>query len=349
MSDSDSRRRSPPPMTPPKREGAKGGDQRAARFEARQQPPPPPPSPLSKLIDLPDEPPELRPRPARNAKAAVQTTVRQAPPRVVVGARPAPATTYNPAAEAATDLERARLLEARSLPTRSYYPDETPRRSLFEISLGNPALILLIGVACLVIFLLASAPTRTRFSNFMGQGGISAGANDMTNVGLTLPPAPAGEHSILGAPSITPEDVEAVLREYNSPAVGTGRAWVALGQQYGIDPAYALAFFIHESTAGTNPGWAGLKPGGGSTHNVGNIICAGYPTCYGRFRDYASWDEGIEDWYKLIAKEYVEGRSIQTVEQIVPVYAPAFENNVDAYVNAVVSMVDGWRRQRGGQ
>jgi hypothetical protein len=347
MSDSDSRRRSSPPTTPPKREGAKGSDQRAARFEARQQPPPPPPRPLSKLIDLPDEPPELRPRPARNAKAAVQTTVRQATPRVVVGARPAPPTTYNPTADAAADLERARLLDARSLSTRSYYPIDAPRRSFFEISLGNPVLILLIGVACLVIFLLASAPARTRFSNFIEQGGMSAGANDVANV--TLPAPPAGEHSMLGAPSITAEDVEAVLREYNSPAAGTGRAWIALGQQYGIDPAYALAFFIHESTAGTNPGWAGLKPGGESTHNVGNIICAGYPTCYGRFRDYASWDEGIEDWYKLIAKEYVQGRSIQTVEEIVPVYAPAFENNVDAYVNAVVSMVDGWRRRGGGR
>jgi hypothetical protein len=178
---------------------------------------------------------------------------------------------------------------------------------------------------------------------------MQASANDIANSDIGVRPAPAGEHSVRGSPSISAEDVEAVLREYNSPAAGTGRAWIALGQQYGIDPAYALAFFIHESTAGTNPGWAGLKPGGGSTHNVGNIICAGYATCYGRFRDYASWDEGIEDWYKLIAREYIEGRGAHTIEQIIPIYAPAVENNVDRYINAVVGMVDGWRRQRGGQ
>ena len=54
------------------------------------------------------------------------------------------------------------------------------------------------------------------------------------------------------------------------------------------------------------------KPGGATTHNVGNIICAGYATCYGRFRDYDTWSQGIEDWYKLIAREYVDGRGAQT-------------------------------------
>jgi hypothetical protein len=295
------------------------------------------------VIDLPDEPPELRPRAARSA--AVQTTVRQPAPSVVVRAGPTLPALHNPAAEAAADVERAQLLAARPLRARPFYPVETPRPSFFEFFLANPLLVLLLGAACLVIFLLASAPARTTFSNFLDRNGMPVSTNDITTSAVV----PVGEHSVLGPPTITAEGVEAVLQQYNSPAAGTGRAWIALGQQYGIDPAYALAFFIHESTAGTNPGWAGLKPGGGSTHNVGNIICAGYPSCYGRFRDYKSWDEGIEDWYKLIAKEYIQGRSVQTVEQIIPIYAPAFENNVDSYINAVVSMVDGWRRQGGGQ
>src|SRR5262245_59320927 len=113
MSDSDSRRRSPPP-TPPKREGAEGGDQRGTRFQVRQQPPPPPPRPLSKLIDLPEEPPELQPRSARSA--AVQTTVRQPAQRMVVGARPAPPATRSSTAETAADVERTKLLAPRPLP-----------------------------------------------------------------------------------------------------------------------------------------------------------------------------------------------------------------------------------------
>jgi murein DD-endopeptidase MepM/ murein hydrolase activator NlpD len=118
---------------------------------------------------------------------------------------------------------------------------------------------------------------------------------------------------------------------------------VRYGREYDIDPAFAVAFFIHESTAGTAPGWAGLKPDGSTTHNVGNIICAGYDTCYGRFRDYGSWEEGIADWYRLISVEYIEGRGTETVAEIIPIYAPAFENDVDLYVRTVEQMVDSWR------
>ncbi|MCS6939088.1 MAG: glucosaminidase domain-containing protein [Roseiflexaceae bacterium] len=159
-------------------------------------------------------------------------------------------------------------------------------------------------------------------------------------------PTPDGQHSVLGPPSISAQQIDRILAEWRSPAAGTGATWVELGVRYGIDPAYALAFFIHESGAGTAPGWAGRKLDGSTTHNVGNIICAGYRTCYGRFRDYASWEEGIEDWYRLIAVEYVQWRGVHTVEQIVPIYAPAVENNVPAYIDTVNRLVAEWRALR---
>ncbi len=152
-----------------------------------------------------------------------------------------------------------------------------------------------------------------------------------------------GDHDVRGAPSLTAAQIDRILASYGSPATGTGAVWLRLGQKYEIDPAYAVAFFIHESSAGTNPRWAGIKPGGATTHNVGNIICAGYPRCYGRFRDYSSWEEGIEDWYRLIAVEYIRGRGTVTVAEIIPIYAPAFENDVQGYVNAVERLVDSWR------
>ncbi len=157
------------------------------------------------------------------------------------------------------------------------------------------------------------------------------------------PPTIDGQHSVLGPPSISAQQIDRILAEWRSPAAGTGAVWVELGVRYGIDPAYALAFFIHESGAGTAPGWAGRKPNGGTTHNIGNIICAGYRACYGRFRDYASWEEGIEDWYRLIAVEYVQWRGVHTVEEIVPIYAPAVENNVPAYIDTVNRLVAEWR------
>lgn len=156
---------------------------------------------------------------------------------------------------------------------------------------------------------------------------------------------PIGDYTVEGPPSLTPQQIDAILRSYGSPATGTGNDWYNLGRKYGIDPAFAVAFFIHESGAGTNPNWAGIKPGGGTTHNVGNIICAGYPTCYGRFRDYGSWAEGIEDWYRLISIEYIQGRGTRTVAEIIPIYAPSFENDVQGYINVVQRLVDEWRAQ----
>jgi hypothetical protein len=152
-----------------------------------------------------------------------------------------------------------------------------------------------------------------------------------------------GDYHLQGASSLSAEDIDAILSSYGSPAAGTGQAWLELGQERNIDPAFALAFFIHESQAGTHPNWAGMKDDGSTTHNVGNIICAGYDTCYGRFRDYDSWEDGIADWYRLIDDEYIKGRGMQTLDEVIPVYAPAFENDVNAYTDAVKQMVDSWR------
>jgi hypothetical protein len=344
----------------PRRPKAAAAKQRPARFEARQEPVPPPRL-MAKEIDLVESFPDMRPRTQRSASHAPNT--RQTQPRIssgrnVIGPL---SEVRSPLAETSADLDRARLLGSRPAPLPRVVSTAAPGRTLLALIISNPLLVLLLGGVFLLIFLKLSAPPKVVISGY--RAGSSAPARVSTGGGLleTLwgfvasptnqqgPSAPPGEHSILGPPTISAQDVEAVLRQYNSPAAGTGRAWIELGKQYGIDPAYALAFFVHESTAGTNPGWAGLKPGGSSTHNVGNIICAGYSTCYGRFRDYKTWDEGIEDWYKLIANEYVRGRGVQTVEQIIPIYAPAFENDVDAYVNTVVGMVDGWHRNGAGQ
>lgn len=145
-------------------------------------------------------------------------------------------------------------------------------------------------------------------------------------------------------PSLRPAQIDAILASYGSPATGTGAIWHGLGVQYGIDPAWALAFFIHESRAGTNPRWAGRKPDGRTTHNVGNIICTGGHACYGRFRAYDSWEAGIHAWYRLIAGEYIQGRGHRTVADVIPVYAPAVENHVQGYIDAVAWLVATWRQ-----
>jgi hypothetical protein len=163
-----------------------------------------------------------------------------------------------------------------------------------------------------------------------------------TALNLGLPP-PEEWTDVRGKPSLSAEKVDAILASYGSPATGSGPAWVTHSERYGIDNAVALAFFIHESSAGTNPHWSGIKPDGSTTRNVGNIECAGYHRCFGRWRDYETWDEGIEDWYRLIAFSYIQRRGVTTVEEIIPIYAPAFENDVELYIATVLRRIGQFR------
>jgi hypothetical protein len=153
-----------------------------------------------------------------------------------------------------------------------------------------------------------------------------------------------GEYQLRSVPSVTVEDINKVLESYNSPAAGTGEVWYNLGVKWMIDPAYALAFFIHESTAGANPAWAGHKPNGTTTHNIGNLACGNYSTCYGRWRDYNSWEEGIEDWYRVINVVYIQN-GYTTVHAVIPKYAPSYENNISRFVTNVTWLVDKWRKE----
>ncbi len=157
-----------------------------------------------------------------------------------------------------------------------------------------------------------------------------------------LAPATQGRsiaYNVVASPSVSVAKIEAVLRQYGSPAAGRGQVLYDLGLRYGIDPAYALAFFVHESGCGTQ----GVAR---TTKSLGNIRwVAGFDNFEG-YRSYPSWESGMEDWYKLIKELYVDGWSLRTVDAIVPVYAPAADrNSPSAYIASVKRMVDSWRGQ----
>lgn len=152
---------------------------------------------------------------------------------------------------------------------------------------------------------------------------------------------PLGDYQLVGAPSISVATIEAVLRQFNSPAVGNGQAFYDLGVKYGVDPAFMLAFYVHESAAGT----AGAAV---ATRSVGNIICVGWAgRCIGRFRAYDSYAEAAEDWYQLITGPLYIGAGLDTPEQITPRYAPDSDNNDSTgYAKTVERLVDQWRAQQ---
>jgi hypothetical protein len=326
-----------------------------------------PPEPAVEAADDPDDAPQRPPKRKAAAEArapqqkqapptrgpAAKEQAQPAPLDDERGARPGPSremfrhVEHSPVVSAGPrpwNADQARV--ARGQLRAPAYEEPWSFEQQARSSRGLLVCALIIAVSLGVIWLL-QAPERT----VIGRGGLPFGlgqqpASEQPNLQFPVNP---GEHSVLGTPSISAAAIDTILAKYGSPAAGTGQTWIALGQHYGIDPAYAVAFFIHESSAGTNPSWAGIKSDGSTTHNVGNIICAGYATCYGRFRDYSSWDEGIGDWYKLISHEYVQGRGAASVEQIIPIYAPSFENDVNGYIQSVVGLVDEWRQHGAAQ
>jgi len=210
--------------------------------------------------------------------------------------------------------------------------------------LGPLALILVGGIV--IYFTLNTAlsffkgGTDNSRSIYPFSGSIVASNSEQTQAAPN--PSSGDGHGLTSRPTISPAQIDAVLGQYKSPAVGSGQAVYDLGLRYGINPAYALAFFIHESSAGTQ-GVAAV------TKSFGNIRCTPGYECYqtsgnGSFRRYSSWEAGAEDWYKLIKDQYIGKWGLKTLEQIIPVYAPSADrNNPTMYIQQVARLVESWR------
>lgn len=153
-------------------------------------------------------------------------------------------------------------------------------------------------------------------------------------------PIKQGPYSVLTKPSLSVDFINQVLQSFNSPAVGKGQALTDMGVKYGIDPAYGLAFFLHESTMGT-------QGEARTTLSLGNLRCIPNAKCIdqdrGGYAAFPSWEAGFEAWYKLIRNYYIAQRGLVTVDQIIPVYAPnADNNNEQGYISALKHYIDTW-------
>lgn len=199
--------------------------------------------------------------------------------------------------------------------------------------------------------------SRKTFEHFYDGFAVLVTPNDL-QASSTPVTVPATGYSILGQPSISVGQINQVLSTYHSPAAGDGQALYDGGVKYGIDPAYALAFFMNESTFGTQ-GMAVTTLALGNERCLPDRPCVntqGYPcqtgqSCYAQFY---SWPDGFEHWYMLMKNEYVTGHINQvigrkacpctTIKEIIPVYAPNSDNNNEAhYIWIVEHAVDTWR------
>jgi hypothetical protein len=116
--------------------------------------------------------------------------------------------------------------------------------------------------------------------------------------------------------------------------------------QSGLDPAVQLAFALKETEFGTT------GPGRAPQRNLHNLECNHWDggTCDGphhlRFAAYPSYTWATWAWATLMLTRgrYVDAGN-WTVEQIVPIYAPPFENDTAQYIAQVRQMVATWRGQ----
>ncbi len=242
----------------------------------------------------------------------------------------------------------ARPQRTRRLIEEEPVPFFARHKSLLSISLCFVAVIVVLGV--LLATAISLRPSGAQILN-LNNGkvyDIQVGGN-LANTWQNDKPLPAktpivtqsGPYSVLGKPTLQPDFMNAVLAAKNSPAAGKGQALYDLGIQYEIDPAFALAFFMHESTFGT-------KGEATSTKSLGNLRCIPNADCVdqdrGGYASFPTWEAGFKAWFELIRNLYVARWGLTTIDQIIPKYAPqADNNNEQGYINSLKHALDTWR------
>ena len=190
--------------------------------------------------------------------------------------------------------------------------------------------------------------SRTQFLHFYDGFAVLVTPNNATPSDTSVQVPVATGYSVLGPPSISAGMINQVLDHYHSPAAGKGQALYDLGVKYGVDPVFPLAFYMNESTFGTQ-GMATSTLALGNERclsdrpcvNTQGTPCQANQSCYTQFY---SWEDGFEHWYMLITSPLYKGAGLTTVATIIPRYAPGSDHNDEAhYIAAVEHAVDAWR------
>jgi flagellum-specific peptidoglycan hydrolase FlgJ len=152
--------------------------------------------------------------------------------------------------------------------------------------------------------------------------------------------APSGDTAKLMG-KLTPEKIEQILADRGSPLAGKGMGEfiTKMEAKYGVPAAQ----FMAQATMESGLGKEGYTQG--EHHNIGNLRPGSSwdgPTVSGSsgaFRSYESWEEGIEDYFKLLSGPLYAGKSLE--DQIFT-YAPPVENDSNHYLDTVSKLISGW-------
>lgn len=175
-----------------------------------------------------------------------------------------------------------------------------------------------------------ASPMTTKLSKLLPAIGV---AGDLRRIAMSS----NGDGAILHVPSVSAAAIRQALWAANSPVLNARFAdhkdaaeyiWDE-GRVLGIDPAVLLGIFQHESAMGVQ----GMAR---TTRSIGNIRPVGNQPQVNGYRLYSSWEEGIDDCYRLLRQYARNGAS--TVSTAIPVWAPPTDNNDDSsYISNVLT------------
>ncbi len=206
------------------------------------------------------------------------------------------------------------------------------------------------GLLLIVVLCTLCAGDALRAGGAYAQVGADGAGGAAGTLPLRAPPQQqsSAEFSIVGPPTVSMETYRTV---YCQPRHGRVSAACPYAPQMyqmlvdaGVDPAIELAFAAKETEFGTT------GPGRSPQHNLHNLVCNGWDggTCEGpysmRFSTYPDYLHGLYAWIVLLTGRgtYVDAGRV-TFRQVIPVYAPAFENDTALYIAQVETWVRGWR------
>lgn len=140
------------------------------------------------------------------------------------------------------------------------------------------------------------------------------------------------------APTLSASQVNVILAHHHSPAAGLGQAIYDMSVKYGIDDAYVMVTFGHESTFG-------LKGEARESFSPGNLRC-GDPLswCKDAYAHFRSWQDGFDALYRLLKGSLYAGDQRIIPETIIPRFAPQADNNDEAtYIATLKTGIDALR------
>ncbi len=193
----------------------------------------------------------------------------------------------------------------------------------------------ILGMICLA--LLGTGLAEGIAPRVLGFGGQWLGLVPAPPSPTPAPPKPTGT-TIARSPTISIVEIERVLARVNSPILPYAGDVYTNGLKYGIDPVFALAFWMKESREASDGSVAATDHNPGYTQGLNSD-----PHC-GRWACWPDWPSGIEGWFRYMRVYFVD-RGRTTVEVILPIYAPPTENNTSGYISSVLNWVNQWRAE----